>query len=434
MIHLRKRTCFAVLTLAVSAAGQSGDQSQLLARRDAEADCYRKLCATINGIEIRPGVFVHDFASECGAIKSEIDAFVKHVEVGPATFHDDGTCEVSASVPMSKIVAELRSVFQRHHKGGQILRSDFDKLGVRFGKDLLSIVGAGAPRAELHPELPQGIEDIIGAAVPTTRPYAYPDIWRPVSARDKLAAIRMARLDARRRLLERLMCVRINSSMLFGDLLAEEVSLADHADRLVLGAKESRRYFHHNELLVDVTVSIPVKQASNLMLKLYKRFYRGHRATVEDIEQVSKCFAGSMVEATGTGAPAVRVMSTASSLSGVDSPDWAGERIRAIGRSVDDAIGSRDGRVRAVRAATRDARERLFDRLGELPLTPTMSVKRYFASRRELKSQVRALVVDSVVEQRDFDDSSATVSLSVSGPAVWGALHAQMTIEARGTD
>jgi len=423
-----------VLTLSVSVLGQPDERSRLLARRDAGADCYRKLCATIRGIEIRPGFFVHDFASERGAIKSEIDAFVKGVALGAATFYEDGTCEVSARVPMVEIINELRSIYERQYQGDRVLATDFDKLEARRGDEMVTIVGAGVPRAELHPELPEGIEDVIGAAVPALRPSAYPVIWRSVSAHQKLAALRMARQDARRKLLERVLCVRVNPTTLFGDLLAEDADLADHASRFVVVARESRRYFHHDELLVDVTVSVSVSQATKLMLKLYKRYYRGGRATIEDIERISRCFNCAMIEATGTGAPATRVMSDVSSVTGVVSPDWADERIRATGRSVDVAVGSGDGRVRAARVATTDARRRLFERLGKLPLTPTMSIKEYFSSRSELRSQVLGLVVDSIVERRDFDDSSAMVSLSVSGPAVWAALNAQMSIEARRTN
>ena len=83
-------------------------QAKLLARRAAEADCYRKLAETVYGIQIDSETFVLDFVAESDEIRSAVDAFITGVRLGTPRYFDDGTCEIDAE--LSEFDRQIRGI------------------------------------------------------------------------------------------------------------------------------------------------------------------------------------------------------------------------------------------------------------------------------------------------------------------------------------
>lgn len=424
-------TIITYLAVGTVAAGQVDEQSKLLARRGAEADCYRKLAETIKGIQINSETYVRDFVTESDVIESELDAFIKGVRLGKATYYDDGVCEVQAEVTVAKVVEHLRELHTRHYEGGRVVGTDFDKIERTMSKKIIKVTGLGAPRPELPPDLPEGVGEVIGAPVPASRSGAYPENWRPVPAQAKLMAVQAARRDAQRKLLERIMGVRINSETLVRDFVTEYDEILAKANGLVIGAEETKRYFHHDELIVEVTMSVPTEQVVRTITELHTRHYQGDRVSGTDIERVREKIKRKTFEATGSGVPPRKYLTAAGGSTGLPLPDWATKKIKAMGRGTDPQIGTPQGRLRALRAATNDARRQLIEQLHGLRLTSNTLVREYVVQRDEIRAQVQSLIAGSVVEDRQVGESMATVLVSVGGPDVWSVLHSQMLIESR---
>src|SRR3990172_13043379 len=67
----------------------SDAQNKLLAKRAAEADCYRKLAECVYGVRITSDTYVRDFITESDQIRSGIDTFVKGIRLGPPRYFDE---------------------------------------------------------------------------------------------------------------------------------------------------------------------------------------------------------------------------------------------------------------------------------------------------------------------------------------------------------
>ncbi|MCH7995910.1 MAG: LPP20 family lipoprotein, partial [Planctomycetes bacterium] len=87
--------CVFVAVASVRAGDPASDaQNKLLAKRAAEADCYRKLAETVNGVKLNSSTYVRDFVTESDEIRTAVNTFVKGIRLGPPRYYDDGTCEV----------------------------------------------------------------------------------------------------------------------------------------------------------------------------------------------------------------------------------------------------------------------------------------------------------------------------------------------------
>jgi len=415
------------------AGGQEAEQTKLLCRRSAEADAYRKLAETIKGLEINSETYVRDFVTESDVIESELDKFIKGVRLGQVRYYDDGLCEVDAEVTVAKVIEELKQLKTRHYQGGRVVGTDFDQMEQRIEKKIIQVTGSGAPRPDLPPDLPDGVDEVITPAEPAPRTASYPGIWRAVPPQAKLMAVQAARRDAQRKLLERILGVRIKSDTYVRDFVTESDEIRAQANGLVVGSEETKRYFHHDELIVEVTMAVPTEQVVRSIRELHTRYYKGDRVTGTDLEHVKTQIKRRTFEATGSGVPPKKYMARANGngQTGAMVPDWANTRITATGHGTDPQIDSPQGSLRAIRAATMDARRNLIERLYGLQLTSQTLVKDYVTVRDEIRAQVQALIAGSVIEDRKVENGQATVVVSLGGPDVWRTLHSQIAIEKR---
>lgn len=419
------------LVVAATAWGQADEQNKLLAKRAAEADAYRKLAETIKGIQITSETFVRDFVTESDVIESELDDFIKGIRLGKPTYYEDGTCEVEAEVTVASVVERLKQIHTRHYEGGRVVGTDFDRIERTIEKKILKVIGMGAPRSDMPVGQPGLTGNGLGAPSRGSRPTTYPAIWQSVAPQGKLMAAQAARRDAQRKLLERIMGVRINSTSLVRDFVAEFDEIMTKADGMVLGAQETRRRFHHDELIVDVTMAVPTEQVIRTIKELHTRHYQGDRVTGTDIESVRERIRRKVFEATGSGVPPSKYMREPVGETMFVAPDWASRKILATGHGTDPRISTAQGRLKAIRAATVDARRQLIEQLHGFRLTSTTYVRDFLTVRDEIRTQVQSVIAGSVVEDRRVDSEMATVTVSIGGPTVWTVLHSQLLIESR---
>lgn len=420
-----------VLVIAATAWGQADEQNKLLAKRAAEVDAYRKLAETIKGIRITSETFVRDFVTESDVIESELDDFIKGIRLGKPTYYEDGTCEIEAEVTVANVVERLKQIHTRHYEGGRVVGTDFDSIERTIEKKVLKVTGMGAPRSDMPVDQPGDVGNGLGAPPRSGRPTTYPAIWQSFAPQGKLMAAQAARRDAQRKLLERIMGVRINSTTLVRDFVTEFDEIMTKADGMVIGAQETRRYFHHDELIVDVTMAVPTEQVIRTIKELHTRHYQGDRVTGTDIESVRERIQRKVFEATGSGVPPSKYMRQAAVETAFTTPDWASRRISATGHGTDPQIATAQGRLKALRAATVDARRQLIEQLHGLQLTSSTYVRDFVTERDEIRTQIQSVIAGSVVEDRRVDSEMASVTVSVGGPTVWTVLHSQLLIESR---
>ncbi|MFQ5589897.1 MAG: hypothetical protein ACE5HE_01925 [Phycisphaerae bacterium] len=405
-------------------------QSKLLAKRAAEADCYRKLAETVYGLELSSATYVRDFVAESDEIRSSVNAWVKGVRLGPPRYYDDGTCEVDAEVSVAKLVTKLTEIHSAYYKGNRVTSQDIEHVRQTVKTDVIRVTGAGAPRPEI-PELPEGFEEAI-TPLPqgTVIARSVPPIWRKVGAQARLLAQRAAKVDAMRRLLEEIKGLRLNSSTLVRDFVTEYDEISARAKGIVIGAMEVGSYLHNDELIAEVTMEVPVEKVFTKLQELHTEHYRGNSVSSTDIVHLKKTVRRKMIRATGTGVPPARFVGQAKS-AGLDMPDWINDELTATGQGTDPDISSAQGRLRAARAAELDAKRKLAERVYGLQISSNTAVRDFVTEYDEITAQVDATLAHAVASLPAFDSGVATVTVSIPAAEVWAVVHQQLLIVQR---
>jgi len=417
----------ALLTTAAAGAQEILDeQKKLLAKRAAEADAYRKLAEAVYGLQINSRTYVQDFVAESDEIRTEVDTFVRGIRLGTPIWYEDGTCEVPAEVTVAKVVETLRSVHKRHYKGDSGKASDFESITRRIEKNVIKVIGMGAPREELPPDLPEGVAEQLGPAPSAVKP-SIPEIWRKLPGQARLLAQRAAIVDAQRRLAERIKGVRLTARTQVRDFVTESDMITTELNAVLVGAREvGRPYLHHNELIVEVKMVVPTEQVITAIKKLHSRYYKGDDVKGSDIEKITKTVIKKDFEAVGMGVPPPQYLRRYVELVEPDLPDWAIDAVEAEGQGTDPEMNTPQGKLRAARAAELDARRKLAERIAGLQIRADTMVHDFAAQYDHISTLVDAIMVDALVSQTRFTEQTAIVTVQVPGMRVWSVVNDEL--------
>lgn len=402
------------------AQGVVNEQQKLLAKRAAEADAYRKLAEAVYGLEINSRTSVHDFVTESDEIRGTVDTFVKGVRLGDPVFYEDGSCEVPAEVTVAKVIETLRTAYDRDYDGDSVKATDFESMSRRIEKRVIKAIGMGAPRVDLPPEVPEpalALIEPVPANLPGVPP-PIPDIWRQVGPQARLMAIRAARMDAQRKLAERIKGLRLTARTQVRDFVAETDVIMTEMRSTLVGAEEVGTYLHHDELIAEVTMRVPTEQVITTIKKLHNRHYKGDDLEGADIEKRVKRVVKKDFSATGMGVPPARyVRGRSAAMQGM--PHWAGDVLEAQGEGTDPHMDTAQGRLKAARAAELDAKRKLAERIAGLTIQSETKVRDFVSEYDHISSQVSAVLVDVVVKETEFTGDSAKVTVALPGVRVW---------------
>jgi len=396
-------------------------QRKLLSQRAAQADAYRKLAETVKGLQSTSETYVRDFVAESDVIQSELDTFIKGVRLGDAKCYEDLTCEVPAEVTVAKVVTTLKEIHTRHYKGDSNKGTDIEQMNKKIEKTVIKVVGMGAPREDLPPDLPTGVEDVILKGPPTPPSPPIPPLWANIPVRERLMAGRAAELDALRKLTERIRGIRITSDTLVRDFVAESDTIQTVTKGTLMGYKETRRYFHYDEPIVEVTIEIPLESVITTIKELHSRSIQGDRVKGSDITELTQRIKRKTFEATGMGVVNPRSLARVEAVTQITYPDWAKNVIKMEGRAAiaEDKAGTAQGKLMAARGAELDAKRRLGEHIYGLRIDSSTLVRDFVTEHDEISTNMDAVLIGSSVESTRFDGDTAVVVVSIPGMQVW---------------
>ncbi len=407
---------------------QKQAQNKLLSKRAAEADAYRKLAECVNGLQITSDTYVRDFVCESDVIQADLDTYIRGIRLGEPKWDSELVCTIEAEVTVAKVITELKQLHERHYKGNSLKASDFEQIKQYIQKDVIKAIGMGAPRPDLPPDVP-GEVIASGASLP---PPFVPDIWKSVGPQARLMATRAARVDAMRRLVERIKGLRITSDTLVRDFVAESDTITTEAQATLQGAQEVRTFYHHDELIVEVTMEVPVQSVITTIQRLHKRHYKGNSVKASDIEKISQNIKTKTFEATGMGVPPPQMIQVAAQKMGMEIPDWVGQTISATGNGVprEDLAGTPQGKLMAARAAELDAKRRLAEEVMGFQIDSSTTVRDFVTEHDEINTQLQGYIVGSYVKSTSYDsDGTATVVVEMPAMQVWEIVHTYIRIQ-----
>lgn len=435
MKYVAGAICLVAPVLVVAQNPAKDAQNKLLAKRAAEADCYRKLAESVYGVQINSETYVRDFVTESDQIHAGIDTFIRGIRLGPPQYFEDGACQVEGEVSVEKLVSEIKQLHSTHYKGRTVTTTDIEHIREVIKTDVIKAIGMGAPRPELPPDLPAGIEKVIeplpqGYAPPPV--IAVPGIWKTVGPQARLMAERAAEVDAMRKLLEQIKGLRLTSDTLVRDFVTESDEIRTNAAGIVIGAAKVATYLHDDELIVEVTMEVPVEKVITKIQELHTQHYHGNKVTTSDITKLQEILTRDMIRATGAGVPrADLIAKAATSDPGFYQPEWTAKPIEATGQGTDPAMATAQGKLKAARAAELDAMRKLAEQIYGLQIQSGTTVRDFVTQHDEINTQVQAVLAGAVPSEPRFESDTAVVTVSLQAADVWRVVHSHMVIVQR---
>ncbi|MEP0845786.1 MAG: hypothetical protein HRF50_03070 [Phycisphaerae bacterium] len=417
-----------ILGIEFAAAQASApEQARLMARRAAEADAFRKLAESVYGIRLNERTYVRDFVAESDEIHGELDAFIRGVRLGEPAYYEDGVCEVPAELRVPEMLEALRSAPRGDDAEAQVSDADFEAALRQHERDVIRVVGAGVSRPDLPPGLPLGVAEKLGpppGGASPQGPPVIPGIWMRVSPQARLMAIRAARLDAMRRLAERIAGLRLTSRTDVQDLVTQRDEITTALEARLAGTEEAAVYLHDQELIAEVKLVVPGEKVVEVVREVLSR--RDREMSPDSAEHALKTVVRREISAIGVGVAPGRYIEEQEQPARVDLPPWASETLEAEGEGRDPEFATPQGRLRAARAAELEAKRKLLARVGELELQNQMRVHDFVASRGSLGLRVESVLMDATVVETKFEADVARVRVAIPGLRVWGLLHEEL--------
>lgn len=421
------------LLIAVSSALTAQtlpEQQKLLAKRAAEADAYRKLAEAVYGVQLNATTHVQDFVAESDQIRGMVDSFIRGIRLGAPTWYDDGSCEVPAEVTVAKVIETVRQAHSRHYNGDRVKATDFESIAQRTEKQIIKVVGMGAPRVELPPDLPQGVAEMLPPP-PSAPPPAIPDIWKKVGPQARLMAVEAARKDAQRRLAERIKGLRLTARTQVRDFAVESDTINTELNATLIGAREVTTYLHHDELIAEVTMAVPVEKVITTIKELQSRHYKGDDVRGTDIETAVRTVVKDEFQETGMGVPNPKFIRKYQEQFAPAMPEWAMTVFEIDGEGSDAEVATSIGRLRAYRLAEADARRKLKEKLLALPLDGGETFGAFAEAHETLLSRVDKIVLDAAVVDDRVVGDRVVIRMALPGMRVWGSVAEEMQRDAR---
>ena len=401
-----------------TSAELSDAQKKLLAKRAAQVDAYRNLAERVRGLQINSSTYVYDFMAVSDQVNTDLDTFLKEAKVDTVRYLSDGACEVEVSMPVTKIITELKRSYRVHWERVHTFRirpNDFDRIKVYYTDGLVSAVGYGVARqvsseAEISSGPTMGIPG-----------------WENVTTRGRLMAERAAKVDAYRNLAEIIKGLRISSNTYVRDFLAESDQINTQLDSFIKGVKQIGPYRYTPDGICEVDVEVSVRKVVK-KLKEIRRWYSRRRYPWRQVylktikfEKIIDYYPAKIIRVTGQGVAPTKYIKDTTPVSSISPsmPDWVDTSLTVTGVGVApaDTSGVEAGLL-AERAAAVDARRNLAEQIYGVKIDSTTTVEDFVVRNDEVKAEVEIFLRGAQkTDTRFLSDGSVEVDLKIS---LWG--------------
>jgi hypothetical protein len=427
---------------------QQQAQAKLLAYRAARVDAIRKLSERINGLMISSETSVRDFVTESDQIETSMRAWLSGMkEVGEPRWMEDGTCEVTMEVTLEELVVRLKQFHKEYYKGNKVKVRDFESLTANVQEKTLSEIGMGAPRVYEPLEASAETSRISGGNVMSlTHLRGEAKAWwlAHVMPQGRLMAVRAARVDAMRRLGERLGGVMIDSQTSVRDFVAESDQINTNMQTFLSGMRETAIRYHDAEPIVEVDLEVTYRTVLTNLKSWGEVHYRGGQVKMKKLEELIVKTRDEVLEETGMGVPPQRYMRDVDAVTvqvaetAMNAPGWVNDTLRATGFGVieqDRPAGQ--AKLMAYRAAELDARRKLAEQIEGLMITSETSVRDFVTENDQIETSMLTFQQGAhVVEgsQRVLEDGTAEVTVEIELRPLWNMVlyyQREMSIQVR---
>ncbi len=252
-------------------------------------------------------------------------------------------------------------------------------------------------------------------------------------ARRKLLATRAARVDAMRRLAERIKGVRITANTTVVDFVAESDDIDVDMKTFLLGAKEVGVRYLRNELIAEVEMEVMLKTVLTTFKSWADIHYKGDKVKIKAIQERVEKVRFDKIEETGMGIPPEKYLrgytpeQVVVLVNAQKAPAWVTDTIRVKGQAAVDTENTNvaQAKLMAYRAAELDARRKLAEKLDGLMITSETSVRNFIAQNDEIETRMLTYQLGAEVvknSERILKDGTAEVTVEIDLKPLWNVI------------
>ncbi|MCK4601815.1 MAG: LPP20 family lipoprotein [Phycisphaerae bacterium] len=208
-------------------------------------------------------------------------------------------------------------------------------------------------------------------------------------AQNKLLARRAARVDAMRKLAERISGLIITSETTVKDFVATNDRIQTAMMAYLSGMKEVGEPKYLPDGTCEVTLEVTLKEIIVTLKRFHSKYYKGGKISVQDFDKMTIANEVKVLRETGSGAPrpefeerGILVSKDTTGQSIMSKGAWAYWGAHCTGR----------GRLMAARAARVVALRRLGERIQGLWITSETTVRDFVAESDEIRTQMDAFI------------------------------------------
>ncbi|MBN2582848.1 MAG: hypothetical protein JXL80_07235 [Planctomycetes bacterium] len=241
---------------------EAGVFGRLRARHQAAASAYRLLLQRIRTLSLSPSKTVGDFVDSDSRIAADLEAFVRsHPISGEARYLPERLCEVTASIDMTDLASELKSLANAYGTTGEYAPESFHTLTPQAGQSVLQATGVAVA------EVPSDGEP---AAMPAAE-----EVWTEVVSADppegvrdeqqaRLLTLKAAEAEARKRFRDKIVSQQIIEGLAVSDWMLKDVGARNDVELLL----KNQRVVQMRKLKnggAEITAELPVTRLMELL-------------------------------------------------------------------------------------------------------------------------------------------------------------------------
>ncbi len=229
-------------------------------------------------------------------------------------------------------------------------------------------------------------------------------------AQNKLLARRAARVDAMRKLAERINGLVIKSETTVRDFVATDDRIQTAMTSWLVGAREVGEPTYTPDGICEVTLEVTIQEVIVQLKQFHREYYQGDKITIQDFDQIAVNTQEKTLRETGSGAPRpefdARGLTVSAEASGQDimSPRaWEYWTAHCTGR----------GRLMAEQAARRVAQRNLSERINGLIITSETTVRDFVATEDRIRTEMVGFLQGTREVGRRYHDNELIVEVDV---------------------
>ncbi|RKY27124.1 MAG: hypothetical protein DRP83_02945 [Planctomycetota bacterium] len=209
------------------------------------------------------------------------------------------------------------------------------------------------------------------------------------NAQRKLLAIRAARVDAMRKMAERIKGLRITSNTTVQDFVTENDTIETALNTFIRGMKEEGKAKFFKDGTAEVTMSVTLRTIITKLTHIYSAHYKGDKIKASDFKKMTQTNKFDKITVVGSGVVPEEL--DEDPLQAIPS---SGRTPRPYGQAGKywSAHCKPQGRLMAVRAARVDGMRRLAERIKGVHITSDTTVQDFVAESDNIDVNMRTFL------------------------------------------